>query len=157
MKDKFEFTHEFTMEVIIEYQQSTVFSVAGIKLRTKLRPRETELTGQVKKTEFLEKTSVFCVKCGYKLFIDRGRHGSWVQSIHQGIDISLDFYTWCNSTENWWGGKRGYSSEMDQWSQSEGEEKRSGRCWWELFVWLKGQSLEGSPRSLLGRGKMERV
>lgn len=59
MKDKFEFTHEFTMAVIIEYQQSTVFSVAGIKLRTKLRPRETELTGQVKKTEFLEKTSVF--------------------------------------------------------------------------------------------------
>lgn len=83
---------------------------------------------------------------GYKLFIDRGRHGYWVQSIHWGIDISRDFYTWCNSRENWWGGKGGYSSELDQWSQSKGKEKRSRRCWWELFVWLKRQSLEGSPK-----------
>lgn len=40
MRDKLEFTREFTMGVIIEHQQSTIFSVAGLKLRIKLRPRD---------------------------------------------------------------------------------------------------------------------
>lgn len=41
-EDKLEFTHEFQYEVVTEHQQTIIYLVTGIKLRIKVKPRDTD-------------------------------------------------------------------------------------------------------------------